>query len=75
MSMDPRFGYGRVATVVAAPPNPTARDVGASQPGFQASFMSDQAMLQGRLSLTMLAALIVALGAFYWWTRSAQGGG
>lgn len=75
MSMDPRFGYGRVATVVTAAPNPTARDVGAAQPGFTASFVTDEAMLQGRLSLATIAGLIVALVAFYWWTRSAQGGG
>ena len=32
-------------------------------------------LMAGRITLGMVAASIVILGAFYFWTRSAQGGG
>lgn len=75
--MQPDFlarGRTAVATVEVAAPNPTTDTVGANR-GLTASFAMDGADVQGRLSLGMLAALIVASLAFYWWTRTAQGGG
>jgi len=79
MSLDPRFSVGRVATVEVAAPNPTAQDVGLKTTSSAVSvggmLSSSGAAVQGQLSLSMLMAGIVALLAFYYWTRTAQGGG
>jgi hypothetical protein len=39
------------------------------------AFGKGGAEIEGRLSLGMAAGLIVALLGFYYWTRTAQGGG
>lgn len=46
----------------------------AAQISGRASFLGGD-LFDGQLSLGMLAAIIVALLAFYYWTRNAQGGG
>lgn len=69
---------GRTPVVVTAPPpgadpsstSPMPRGISAT-----AALTVGGADIEGRLSLTMLAALIAASIAFYWWTRTAQGGG
>lgn len=70
------FDVGRVATVtVAPPPGADPRSTLPAPRGISASFVADGASIEGRLSLTMLAGLILASLLFYWWTRTAQGGG
>lgn len=67
---------GRTA-VVAMPPPPGA-DPSSTPPaprGISGSLTMSGGAIEGRLSLSLLAALIVASILFYYWTRTAQGGG
>lgn len=73
--MDPRLSVGRVATVAVAPPEPSSRTVGMNGISGSFAFGKGGAEIEGRLSLGMAAGLIVALLGFYYWTRTAQGGG
>lgn len=70
------FNAGRVATVVTAPPpgaDPSSTPVAPN--GVRASIVAGGMDIEGRLSLGMLAALVAAAVLFYYWTRTAQGGG
>lgn len=74
--MNDFLNRGRVPVVAVAPP--PGADPSSTPPaprGISGSFVVTGGEIEGRLSLTMLAALIVGMVAFYWWTRSAQGGG
>lgn len=73
-----RRGSGALGagTVEMAAPDPTAGQNARTQTGIRASITSTNGVtFEGRLSLGILAALIVALVLFYVWTRNAQGGG
>lgn len=74
--MDGRLSRGRVPVVVVTPPpgaDPTSAPP--APRGISASFIATGSEIEGRISLTMLAALVVGAVMFYWWTRTAQGGG
>ena len=75
--MDQRLNVGRVATVVVAPPEPTSRTVGAPSVSAMGglSLGLHGAEVEGRMSLGLAALGIAGLLGFYYWTRTAQGGG
>lgn len=61
------------ATVELAAPDPTAGQNHKQPVGLSASANAAGVTFEGRLSLGILTALVVALIAFYLWTRNAQG--
>lgn len=61
--------------VVAPPPGADPRSTVRAPNGITPSLRIEGGAIEGRLSLTMLAGLILLSLAFYWWTRTAQGGG
>lgn len=77
MTMSSAFlNRGRVATVATAPPpGSDPRSASPAPRAITATVAYGNSGIEGRLSLMMLAALIGASVLFYYWTRTAQGGG
>lgn len=79
-------GRSRVGALVSAPP--TAPDNGSGGPGvlggigntmsglnFSAATSEISDVTTGRITLGMVNFTILLMLGFYWWTRTAQGGG
>lgn len=66
-------GRGTGSTVTMAPPDPTNGQSYRQTVGISGGVQNGSVTFEGRLSLGILAGLVVSLVLFYLWTRSAQG--
>lgn len=70
-----RMAYASAPSGTTAASNNGATSSGSGLVDFTAASGNLSDVMAGRISLSMVAVLILAMTGFYVWTRNAQGGG